>query len=331
MGLPPRTETADQDAAPDPGSDHEQRGTDVEGRVSHQRRVEGVEYGARARQNRRRGHQRADDRDPESRPRPGGAGDPAERGVGDQVTERHDEERREDQGQQHAVRGDREVIQTRRAEKQLHASARERLHHGHHRAHGEGGHCDPEVGEHQPRRGRQRAASTMIDPCIRWWASPQYSLQTTRYSPGVSNVGGLAHVARRHRQVDVRADDLEPVKDVRAGDAKSDGRPAGTRMTVGRKTYSSARIDTLTRPSGAVKCQATKLPGDAECRGVDRLDVTRWMHRPRERGGDDGSGEEHQHAGCGPHPVALVALDVHCSALCLMPWPVAWPRACSAE
>ena len=81
----PRAIAGDHDAAPDPGSDDEQRGADVERGMRQQRRVERVEHRARARQDGGGRHQRADDRDPESRPRPGRAGDAPERRVGHQV------------------------------------------------------------------------------------------------------------------------------------------------------------------------------------------------------------------------------------------------------
>src|SRR5690606_23727604 len=101
-----------------------------------------------------------------------------------QVAERHDEQRREHQRQQHAVGGHREVVEVGRAERQLDAGAGQRLHHGHHRADREGRHRHPEVREDEPDGGRHGAASTMIVLYMLWWPSPQYSLQTTRYSPG---------------------------------------------------------------------------------------------------------------------------------------------------
>ena len=303
--------------------------------MSHQRRVEGVEHGAGPRQNRRRRQERADDGDPESCPRPGVAGDPAERGIGHEIAQRHDEERREDQCQEHAVCRHRQVVDAGRAERQLDAGASERLHHCHHRPHGEGGHRDPEVGQHQPRRRGHRAAlhddrslHQVVGESAVLVADDQVlagSLERRR---------GLTDVARRHRQVHVRADDLEPVQDIWAGDAKGD-RPSCRDANDGRPKHVQlgAHRDRDPPVGPGHDSGRRELTGHADRRGIDGFDVARRMNGPGERRGDDGSREENQHAGCGPHPIALVALDVHRSAFCLVPSALCLlpSTACSAE
>ena len=132
--LPPGAVARDHHAAPDPRTNDQQRGADIERGVRQQRRIERVEDGARAREDRDRRNHGADRRDPERRPRPCLADDTPQRRFGDEVTHRHDEERGEDQRQQHAMRGHRQVVHPRRSERQFDAGTGQRLHDRHHRA-----------------------------------------------------------------------------------------------------------------------------------------------------------------------------------------------------
>ncbi len=168
IGAPPGAQAGDHGPAPDPRPHHQQRRAEVERGMGEQRRIEGVEHGAGARQNRQRGGHRADDGNPEAGPRPAQPDHPAQRRLDHEVAESHDEERGEHQRLEDTVRCDRQVVEARGAERELHAGAGERLHHRHHAADGEGGHRDPDVREHEPGGWRHRRGSTTTVPCIRW-------------------------------------------------------------------------------------------------------------------------------------------------------------------
>ena len=64
---------------------------------------------------------------------PIGSGDAAECRLDDEVTERHDEEGRVDQRQEHAVGRDGKVVHAGGAERQIDTRTRKGLHHRHHR------------------------------------------------------------------------------------------------------------------------------------------------------------------------------------------------------
>lgn len=173
MSRSPHAIAADDDAAPHPRADHEQRGAEIERGMRAERRIERVQHRARAREDRERGHHGADERDPESGPSPPESSHAAQRRVCHEVAERHDEESREDERQEHAVRRHRHVVEPGRTEGQLEAGSRQRLHHGHHRAEREGRHRDPDIGQRESRRRWRRAdrahrdGSTMTVPCMR--------------------------------------------------------------------------------------------------------------------------------------------------------------------
>ncbi len=135
--------------APDPRTDHQQGGADVEHRVGHERWIEGVEYRCLAGQQRDGRHDRAAERDEESDPGQPSAPEWALQGRGGRVvTETHDEEGGEHEAHQHAVGGDRREVQFVRFDLREQAAAVHDLVQAKNDSDEECGERDPEIRDH---------------------------------------------------------------------------------------------------------------------------------------------------------------------------------------
>src|SRR4051812_28133201 len=154
------------------------------------RRVEGVEDRALPEQDRDRRHDGACSREPEGGPPEAASGDPSQAFRGEHVAEPHDEERREHERHQHAVRRHRQVIERLAPHRKIDVGDRERLQHAHRRGDGErrDGDADMRERERMPVGHSRGAHFTITLPTIAWCIRPQYSLQAIVCSPGVSNV-----------------------------------------------------------------------------------------------------------------------------------------------
>lgn len=129
--------------------------------------------------------------------------------------------------------------------------------------------------------------------------------------------GVLQALCTMSMEVAGRADDVKTMKHVGARDPKrhrSSRRDAHHRrpehVELGAHHHRDTAIGSGHDAGGG------ELARDVERLGIDRFDVAGRMCRAGHSSGDDGSGEERQHAGGRPHPVAFVALDLR--ACC---WP----------
>src|SRR6266542_6288614 len=155
-----------------------------------QRRVERIENGALPSQDRHRRHHGSECGDPESDPPEPPAGGSAEAFLGKYVPEPHDEEGREDERHEDAVRRHRHVVERLAPLRKVDVRHRQPLKHAHGRREAEGRDGDADVRERKRMAVGHRVGPhlTMSLPTMAWCIRPQYSLQAIGYSPGRAKV-----------------------------------------------------------------------------------------------------------------------------------------------
>ena len=147
----PSQVAADHDEAPEPRSDHQQRGSDIEPGVRLEGGIERVEHRSSAKRDRDHRRNGADDDQQEASPGPARA-DKAllQRGLRDRIAEAHRDQRRENVSHRRAVRGQRAVVPLRIADPRVERAAHQHLPCAEEERETKHSECEPEVCEDEP-------------------------------------------------------------------------------------------------------------------------------------------------------------------------------------